>query len=229
MLLNECIDHCLDATYPFFNDDAAVTEVLAFLQERGLGSVPVLHEGKAAAIVTIPDLQPSAQPKTGDGLRLADLQLENTGSVRRHEHLFDIFSRIHTFPHSIIPVSEENGLYAGIIQKVTLLEKIAGVFHLGEEGLTLELEVPYAGLKLSGVIELLEKNDATVLSFGSYFPLPEVESMVATFRVQTHDLFRLVKNMEKYGYSIRYASAFVKEGDDELREKALEFIRYMDM
>jgi len=62
-----------------------------------------------------------------------------------------------------------------------------------------------------------------------YRATSEAESMVITFRVQTHDLFRLVKNMEKYGYLIRYASPFFKERDDELREKALEFIHFMDM
>ena len=57
----------------------------------------------------------------------------------------------------------------------------------------------------------------------------ESDGMVVSFRVQTHDLFRLVKNLEKYGYSIRYTSAFFTERADELREKALEFIHFMDM
>jgi acetoin utilization protein AcuB len=35
--------------------------------------------------------------------------------------------------------------------------------------------------------------------------------------------------MENYGYLIRYHSSFSAADSDELREKALEFIRYMDM
>jgi acetoin utilization protein AcuB len=95
--------------------------------------------------------------------------------------------------------------------------------------MTLELDIPAFELKLSEVIATLEKNDATVLSFGMYRATPKDDSMVITFRVQTHDLFRLVKNMEKYGYLIRYTSPFFKESDDELRDKALEFIHFMDM
>ena len=53
--------------------------------------------------------------------------------------------------------------------------------------------------------------------------------MLLPFRVQTHDQFRLVKNVEQYGYAIRYASPLSASEYDELREKALEFIRYMDM
>ena len=95
--------------------------------------------------------------------------------------------------------------------------------------MTLELNIPAFELKLSEVIATLEKNDATVLSFGMYPSTAEGDGMVVSFRVQTHDLFRLVKNLEKYGYSIRYTSAFFTERDDELREKALEFIHFMDM
>ena len=95
--------------------------------------------------------------------------------------------------------------------------------------MTLELDIPAFELKLSEVVATLEKNDATVLSFGMYRATSKDDSMVLTFRIQTHDLYRLVKNMEKYGYMIRYSSPFFKERDDELRDKALEFIHFMDM
>ena len=150
-------------------------------------------------------------------------------SIGLHEHLFDIFSRIRIFPAPLIPVSKEDGMYAGVMQKVILLEYIAAIFHLGEEGITLELDVPSFDLRLSEVIAALEKNDATILSFGMYPAVPAGEGMVLTFRLQTHDLFRLVKNLEKYGYLIRYTSPFFKEKDEEMREKALEFIRFMDL
>ena len=116
-----------------------------------------------------------------------------------------------------------------MLNKARVLEEVAGVFHLNDDGLTLELDVPTFGLKLSEVVAALEKNDAMVLSFGMYHPEPESERMLLTFRVQSHDQFRLIKNMEKYGYSIRYTSSLSKAGEDELREKALEFLRFMDM
>ena len=229
MLLNECIESCLAADYPFFSDDADVVDVISSMQEGRLESVPVLHEGKIIAMLTLLDLLPILQSRKKMKLSLRDLKLEPTESIGRHEHLFDVFSRIRSFPGTLIPVSEEDGKFVGVIQKVTLLEKIATVFHLGEVGMTLELDIPAFELKISEVIATLEKNDATVLSFGMYRATADGDSIVVSFRVQTHDLFRLVKNLEKYGYSIRYTSPFFTERDDELREKALEFIHFMDM
>jgi len=229
MLLTECIESCLNTTYPVFTGDALVLDVLTFMQEGGLECVPLLHEEKINALVTILQLLQAGHTKNKHKLSLKDLNLQAAESIGRHEHLFDVFSRIRVFPGNLIPVSDKDGRYAGMVEKVRLLAKIADVYHLSEEGMTLELDIPAFELKLSEVIAILEKNDVTVLSFGMYRATSEAESMVITFRVQTHDLFRLVKNMEKYGYLIRYASPFFKERDDELREKALEFIHFMDM
>lgn len=225
MLLNECIENSIDIDYPAFEDDAFAAEVLSLMHEGHLESLPVLHEGKIRAIVTLQDLLSAKDEQNIDSLPIRELNLAKAESIGLHEHLFDAFSRIRSFPGTVIPVSGKDGRYLGCIEKIVLYEKIAEVFHLGEEGMTLELDVPSVGLKLSEIIAILEKNDATVLSVGTY----HVPGMIVTFRVLTHDFYRLVKNLEKYGYSIRYSSKFIQEKDEDLREKALEFIRMMDM
>ena len=229
MLLTDFIESALDKTSPFFTDDMIVEEVIDLMQKGHLECAPVLQEEKIAAVVKLRDLLPFRHSSSMSGLCLRDLELEKTGTVGLHEHLFEVCSRMRSFPAAIVPVVDEDGRYAGIIEKTSLFEKIAEVFHLGEEGSTIELDVPSFGLKLSEIIAMLEKNDATVLSLGLYHEPSQPEGMVVTFRVQTHDLFRLVKNIEKYGYSVRYSSPFFKEGDEELRQKALEFIHFMDM
>lgn len=229
MLLNECIENILDRACPVFTENVFVETALALMQESGYDCAPVLHDGKIKAMVTIKDLLSSRQVTKINEMPLSELKIENVESIGLHEHLFDIFSRIRLFPLSLIPVLKEDGTFEGMVEKVILLEYIAAIFHLGEDGITLELEVPSSNLKLSEVIATLEKNDVTILSFGMYSLVPQGEAIVLAFRLHTHDLFRLEKNLEKYGYLIRYTSPFFKEKDADLREKALEFIHYMDL
>jgi acetoin utilization protein AcuB len=229
MLLTECIGICLDTSCPVFTDDAIAVDVLDRMMEAGYECAPVLHEGKIVAMATIANLLQVRGLKKTNNVCIRELKLEKSESIGLNEHLFDIFSRARNFSTPLISVLTEEGMYAGVLEKRRLLERVAEIFHFGEQAVTLELDVPSVDLKLSEVIATLEKNDATVLSFGSYPAVPEAESMVVAFRLQTHDLFRLVKNLEKYGYVIHYASPFFKEKDDEMREKALEFIHFMDM
>jgi len=228
-LLSECVQSNISTTYPFFADEAVAEEVLSFMMKGGLEYAPVLHQEKLISMVSIMELLLTSQSKKINNQRLIDLPLRHTESIGFQEHLLDFFPRIFNFSGTVIPVTHDDGRYAGIIEKKTILEKISELFHLGKNGMTLELYVPSSRLKLSEVIAAFEKNDATVLSCGQYHAAPDGNGMFVTFRIQTHDWFRLLQNIEKYGYSISYSSTVLNKGEDELREKALEFIRLMDM
>ncbi len=106
--------------------------------------------------------------------KLSELSFPVTPSTTADEHELVLFSRMGLFPEIIIPVIErESGDYIGVVHKERLFMRAVEVFHLSGDAMTLELEVPAFGLNVSEVIAVLEKNDATVLSFGSYHPSPE--------------------------------------------------------
>lgn len=222
------VQRYIDEDYPVFEASEKVPDVLVRFQEEGLQDAPVLKEGKLLACVSADDLQEAVRAETG--LRLEDLSLDEPETVRSDQHILDIFEQLSgNQVYDILPVTGEDSGYEGIVDKSVLLKEIALLFHFSETGATLEIEVPALGVKVSDVVGVIEKNDATVLSFGIAEPEPGAQTMVVTFRVQSQDFYRLVTNLEKYGYFIRYARPSAGGGVDELREKALEFMRYIDM
>lgn len=225
MLLNDLIEKSLDPAYPAFEDDALSLEVLDVMESGNYDSLPVLHEGRVYAVVTVQDLLQARHLDENEAFPLSELPLLRIECLTPQDHLFDAFSRVRSLPGSAVPLTDKEGRYLGCLRKTLIYEKTGDLLRLGEEGMTIELDLPSVGLKLSEIVAIIEKNDATVVGFGMYHG-PE---MSAAFRVQTHDFFRLVKNLEKYGYSIRYSSPIFQEKDEALREKALEFIRLMDM
>ncbi|MDT9547163.1 MAG: CBS domain-containing protein [Chlorobium sp.] len=227
MVLNDSIQSSLDVSYPAFEDSKTIQELLAFMSREGLFCVPVCHKGRFSGIVHLDELEKAAE---GAAEKLRDLNFPVTPSATADEHVLALFSRMGFFPETIIPVVDaETGDYLGIVHKERLFMRMVEVFHLAGDSMTLELEVPAFGLNVSEVIAVLEKNDATVLSFGSYHPSPEGESRVLCMRLQVHDAYHLVKTLEQYGYLIRYAAPLSGGDDEDLREKALEFIRVMDL
>jgi hypothetical protein len=230
MRLSDCMAHCLERHYPSFEDSAPAAVVLGALRREGLEAVPVLRDGMFVALVSYADFDRILEKKgTLEGLTIRKLCLEKGEAVASGDDLFVFFSRLGSISGPVIPVVGEGGVFEGVVRKDKLLGRIAEIFHLGEDGMTLELEVPVSGMKISEVIEAIEKNDATVQSFGSYIPPAEGEEMVIILRLAARDPFRLVKNLEKYGYVIRYAAPLSAVTDEDLKEKALEFIRFMDL
>jgi len=225
MLLTECVEHHLITTVPVFADDDLAVEALGVMQAMAIDCAPVLHHGKVRAMVTLLDLLPAQQSNK----RLNELHLAHVETIGLHDHLFETLARLDAAPSALVPVADDDGRYAGVVEKAALLRHLADIFHLGDDCATLELDVPSYDLKLSEIIAVIEKNDATVLSFGLSSAEPEGSGVVLIFRLQTHDLFRLVTNVKQYGYLIRYHSPFFRAREDEMREMALEVMRFIEM
>lgn len=226
------VEKYIDADYPVFQVSEKACDALEQFQEQEVQVAPVLKDGKLQAFVSAGYLREVVQAK-GDveaELLLEHLPLDEPETVRRDQHILDVFEQLNNNLFSnILAVTGEESEYEGVVVKSGILQEIALLFHFSEAGSTLEIEVPALGVKVSEIISVIEKNDAMVLSFGIVEPEPGAQTMVVTFRVQCQDIFRLVTNLEKYGYLIRYAKPSEGGGVDELREKALEFMRYIDM
>ncbi|ASQ90559.1 hypothetical protein CHL67_06160 [Prosthecochloris sp. GSB1] len=222
----------IDVDYPVFQSDDKALDVLARLDELDLGEAPVLKDGKLFALVSSGELRRALAPAGGEasGLLVGDMRFEIPESVRPDVHLLDVFPCLcRERSKNLLAISGDDGAFVGVAPKMPLLRAIASLFHFDEKGATIEIEVPALGVKLSEIIGVLEKNEATVLSFGVAVPDPGAQSMVITFRLRTSDSFRLAKTLEKYGYAVHFATPSSDGGVDELREKALEFMRYIDM
>lgn len=222
------IQRHIDADYPVFQASEMVSAVLSRFQELGLEEAPVLKGDSFFALVSSDCLLRAAQAE--DDVQLGQMRFNEPGTLYEDEHVLDAFDRLSdNRAGNLLPVTDQDGGYKGVVIKSELLKEIAGIFHFSETGSTLEIEAPALGIKVSEIIGVIEKNDATVLSFGIVEPEPGAQTMVMTFRIQSQDIYRLVTNLERYGYFIRYAKPSVDGGADELREKALEFMRYIDM
>ncbi|MBM3163082.1 MAG: CBS domain-containing protein [Chlorobi bacterium] len=231
MLLNEYIERFSLHGYPVFSETDQVETAQHVLTVQGRNCAPVLREGKPVSLVTLSLLLAAREGgMPAMPAALSDLPLPRIAVAGPHEHLLDVFSRASSAPGDIIAIVDEGGLFSAVIEKCRLAKEISTLFHLAAgECVTLELEVPPSGVRISEVLSVFEKNDASVPAYGFRTPSVEGEGVILCFRVQTADLFRLVTNLEKYGYRVRYTTPFPGSGEDELREKALEFIRYLDM
>ncbi len=223
------LSHLVEADFPVFTLGSSTAKAVRRIAGAGCVCAPVLDGERFAGMLFLSDLLggrkgwPTAREKLGEEL------LETVRVYRPDEQLFDNLISVAASKCGVVPLADAEGRYAGVVSSKRILGFLAERIHSGEGGATLEIEVPPTGAKLSEIIETIEKNDASILSFTSWPSGVAGGGRIIFFRVASHDFFRLVRNMENYGYIIRYHSIFPDAGYDELREKALEFIHYMDM
>ena len=232
MLLNRYIEQFSLHEYPVFTLEDRVGNVFDLLVAQGRSCAPVLDGGKPAGLVTLAGLLAHSDGRIDDARQqlLSSIPHAPLTTAGLHEHLLDVYSKAASARGEILAVVDAEGYFSAVIEKNLLAREVAALFHLGSgECATIEIEVPSSGIRLSEILDVFEKNDSRIPAFGTVPSRIESESTIICFRVQTHDLYRLVANLGKYGYNVRYASPTAGSAEDELREKALEFIRFMDM
>lgn len=220
----------IESGYPVFAFGDPAGDIARTLAERGIAVAPVLESGRYVGMASLSRILGARRTwPPPQKVRLDHDLLDRVPSFGRDEQILDRMDALAGVQCGIVPVVGEGGLYEGVVSKRTIIGFLASIYHAGEGSVSLEIEVPPSGARVSEVVATIEKNDASVVSFGSRPAGISGMGQVLCFRVVTHDLFRLVKNLERYGYLVRHHSPFPEAGYDELREKALEFIRYIDM
>ncbi|MBF0586219.1 CBS domain-containing protein [Prosthecochloris sp. N3] len=225
-MLRQYIDH----SRPVLRPEEPVVRALEILEEAGRTAAPVVGGQHLLAVVRTGDLR-QVLMDAGDGetVPVGEVDSPAVAFLREDAHLLDAVREMVGSGMDFMPVLSLDDRYVGTAELRSLLKDVCRLYHLEPDEATVELEVPAIGIRVSEIVHALEKNDATVLSFGVQTPEPDAEGMLITFRVSTTDLYRLVKNLENYGYLVVYHTPFSAEGGDELRDKALEFMRYIDM
>lgn len=220
----------IEKNHPVVSLDEPAAQVARRLVEGGMAFAPVIDaDQRYVGMVSLAGLMTGRKGWPSAKSALDPAELDVVPVFAPDEQLFEKLRALAEIKSDIVPIVDDQGRYAGVVSQRGILGFLAARFHSGDGSSTLEIEVPPIGAKLSELIDTIEKNDASIISFTAWPSGVDGEGQILFFRVVTHDFFRLIRNMEKYGYLIRYHSPFPDSGYDELREKALEFLRYMDM
>lgn len=219
----------IEAGYPAFDLDDSAADVARRLLEAGIPAAPVLDGDRYCGMASIQGLLAGRKGFPARQTSLRSVVLDPVPGFSGDAVVVESLEAVAALDAEVIPVLDEDMEYAGAVTKRTIFRMLSGLQHADAGASTIEIEVPPPGAKLSEIIAAIEKNDSLVLQCSSKPYGTAGERQLLTFRVISHDFFRLVRNLERYGYLITYHTPYPESGYDDMREKALEFIRYMDM
>ena len=122
--------------------------------------------------------------------------------VTDDQHLFEVIGIAARLKLSVVPVLDNNSHYKGIITTSDLIRHIAGISSMDQPGGIIVLELIERDYSLSQIAQIVESNNVKVLSM--YITSPsESTRMEVTLKVNTTDLFALIKTFERYSYDVK--------------------------
>jgi acetoin utilization protein AcuB len=122
--------------------------------------------------------------------------------VHTNQHIYEVFSAISVLKLSAVPVLDLHHEYCGMITVFELAQKFADLVAVKEPGGVIILELNSIDYSLSQIAQIVEGNDAKILSF---YINHEVESkrMTITLKINVIDLSAIIQTFVRYDYNIR--------------------------
>lgn len=121
--------------------------------------------------------------------------------IHINQHIYEVFLTISALKLSAVPVLDLYDQYCGVITVFDLAQKFADLVAVREPGGVIVLELNSVDYSLSQIAQIVEGNDAKILSF---YVSPEVDSkrMTLTLKINVVDLSAIIQTFVRYDYNI---------------------------
>jgi signal-transduction protein with cAMP-binding, CBS, and nucleotidyltransferase domain len=122
--------------------------------------------------------------------------------IHTNQHIYEVFSIISVLKLSAVPVLDLHHQYCGMITVFDLAQKFAELVAVQEPGGVIVLELNSIDYSLSQIAQIVEGNDAKILSF---YISHEAESnqIAVTLKINVIDLSAIIQTFVRYDYNIK--------------------------
>ncbi|MCF8299077.1 MAG: CBS domain-containing protein [Saprospiraceae bacterium] len=147
--------------------------------------------------------------------------------VYDHQHILEIVKVVSVRELSLIPVLDSQKKYLGSITLRKIIEGISKISAAESPGGIIVLEVSQNDYSLSEISQIIESNNAKVLSL--YVSTHDNSTkMDVVIKINKIDISPILQTFNRYSYNIK-ASFSEKEDTEDLRERYDSLMKYLNI
>ena len=217
------IDLITDEIPPLIHTDSG-EKALSWMEEFKVSHLPVLKNGNFVGVVSESDIL--------DHLNLD----ENLDRLFQHlprpfvpgqAHMYDVIAKMAEFKLSVIPILDQQENYLGCCCVYHVMTLLAKTGSIKENGGILVLEMNSIDYQLSQIAQIVESNNACILSV---FMTSQQDSnkIDVTLKVNSYDLTSIIRTFERYDYTVK-ASFLDGHEDEDMQWRYDTLIQYLKL
>lgn len=193
-------EELINPNIPVLNPTDSVLEALDIMEQNGLSQLAMVENDAYLGLISedmllnLPD----------DTSLLGALNLpEESVHVHLFQHIYELIQLTNQYRLALVPVLDEEGLYAGAVVTNEMLAKFALLLGVQEPGAVVVLSMPNHDYSLTDISRLVESNNTKILS--SYFASAEYgmpNEATLTLKLNRTDVSAVVATFERFGYQV---------------------------
>jgi acetoin utilization protein AcuB len=197
-------------------------KAMTWMDEFKVSHLPVLKNGNYVGLVSEADILDKLDfSKNLDSL----FQHLPRPYVKTDAHLFEVLAKISEFKISVMPILDEDEKYVGCTNIFELMTTIANTASIKEKGGILVLEINQSDYSMSQIAQIVESNNAKILS-STILSDPSSTNIDVTLKLNQEDLTHIVRTFERYDYTVKaeYQNGM---GSDDLKWRYDALMNYL--
>lgn len=199
-------------------------QALQWMEIFRISHLPIVNEREFLGLISdkdIYDLNMAGEPIGNHNLSLF------SPYVFHDQHIYEVIELASRLELSVIPVLDHSNNYEGLITLYDLVEHFASLSALQHPGGIIVLEVNQNDYTLTEISQIVESNDAKILSL--YISSDEnTTRMDVTLKINRNDLSSIIRTFERYEYNIK--ASYMKDDEAErlYNDRFDSFMRYLN-
>jgi CBS domain-containing protein len=149
--------------------------------------------------------------------------------VHANQHIFEVVGVALGCGVSIVPVLADDHSYLGSITRTDLAFKLTELFSSNEPGGIIVLELTEINYSLSQISQIIEGNDARILSLYIQKPSPFSKELDVTIKVNVVDLSGIIQTFARYDYLIKGTYMDQSQIKGLFDDRYDQFMRYINV
>ena len=149
--------------------------------------------------------------------------------VHANQHIFEVAGIAVGCGVSIVPVLESDHSYMGAITLNNLAIKLTELFSYNEPGGIIVLELTEINYSLSQISQIIEGNDARIISLYTNKPSPSSKELDVTIKVNVVDLSGIIQTFVRYDYFIKATYMDQSLINNLFDDRYDQFMRYINI
>jgi CBS domain-containing protein len=213
----------ISASLPTLTLNDTVFRAMEMMNEFHVSQLAVVGEEKYLGLVFEEDLMNLDENAE---LRAAAERFSKV-SVRAGSHFIEAIQIANDYQLSVVPVTEKEGEYVGVIGATDLLLHLGRITGSSEPGAVIVLEMEQRNFSFSQLSKLVETNDAQITQLNTYWNNTP-DSFFVTLKVNKFEISDIIATFQRYEYQIKYY--FGEElYENELRSNYDHLMNYLNI
>ena len=200
------------------------TEALSWMEVFRIKHLPIVNHRDFLGLISDADIYDLNDPDEPVGNH--SLSLEKP-YVREDQHIYEVIEVLSRLELTLVPVLNYENHYLGVITQEDLTQHFAHLSAMKQPGGIIELEMNEHDYSLSQISQIVESNNARILSLYVASNGDRAKLRV-TLKINLTDLTSVLETFNRYNYTVVSSHMNDDDLDEFYQERFDVFLKYLN-